>query len=252
MPRMTPESTPPSRDDDPKGPAKGSSRTAPGSSPAVEAYTLGPFATNCYLLGADGHPGCWIVDAGFDPEPLIARVNALNLAPELIVLTHAHVDHIAGLDEVRRAFPGVPVAIHADEAHWLDDPALNLSGPFGEPFRTAPAERLVAHGEVLTLGSRAITVLHTPGHSPGGISLHDADAELAIVGDTLFRESIGRHDFPTSNPAHLADSITRVLYALPDRTTVHPGHGPATTIAHEKRANPFVRADGPTPAMNAG
>lgn len=209
---------------------------------SIESFSLGPFATNCSIVAVDGHPGCWIIDASFEPTTLIERVRARALRPEAIILTHAHIDHIAGLDAVRRAFPGVPVLQHEAEAQWLSDPVLNLSEPFGEPYTTTPAERFLSHGETITLGPSVWKVFHTPGHSPGGISLWCASAGIVIVGDTLFNGSVGRHDFPTSDGAQLARSIRDVLYRLPDATKVYCGHGPSTRIDWEKASNPFVRA----------
>lgn len=210
----------------------------------VECFALGPFATNCYVVheaGAVPGAGCWIVDASFAPGPMIQRVRALGLRPELFVLTHAHLDHIAGLDELREAFPGVQAIIHESEKLFLEDPELNLSAGYGFPVSVRAAEKTLHGGETLTLGESSWKVLHTPGHSPGGITLYCAAAGIALVGDTLFRESIGRYDFPTSDEAELMKSIREVLYRLPDETRVLPGHGPETTIGHEKRGNPFVR-----------
>lgn len=216
---------------------------AGGGAPAVsvESFSLGPFATNCSIVSVEGHGGCWIIDASFEPRRLIERIVARGLKPEVLILTHAHIDHIAGIDDVRRAFPGIPVWQHRDEASWLGDAVLNLSEPFGEPYTTRAADRLLDGGEALTLGGTSWRVLHTPGHSPGGITLWCEAASLAIVGDTLFNGSIGRYDFPTSDGRQLARSIREVLYAMPDETRVYCGHGPSTQIGWEKRSNPFVK-----------
>jgi glyoxylase-like metal-dependent hydrolase (beta-lactamase superfamily II) len=211
----------------------------------VECFPLGPFATNCYLVRATGGTDpapCWFVDASFNPTPMIQRARALALRPELILLTHAHLDHIGGLDQLRQAFPHVPALIHQAEKHFLEDPELNLSAAYGFPVRVRPPDRTLAGGETLTLAGSAWRVLHTPGHSPGGITLHCHEDRIALVGDTLFRQSVGRFDFPTSDQATLERSIRDVLYSLPDDTRVLPGHGEETTIGHEKRHNPFVRA----------
>lgn len=213
----------------------------------VEGFPLGPFETNCYIVYA-GPPGgasgraCWIVDAGFDPEPLIDRVLELGLRPQAIVLTHTHADHIGGIARVLRALPGLPVWVHAEEAAWLADPTLNLSAAAGMSVTAPGADRMLEDGEELELDGSRWRVLHTPGHSPGGITLYNAADGQAIVGDALFNGSVGRTDFPGSDARILARSIKMRLYALPDDTTVFPGHGPPTNIGREKRSNPFVRA----------
>lgn len=214
--------------------------------PGIEGFALGLYGTNCYVVTGPGHAAAserpaWIVDAGLDPQELIASVRGRGLRPELLVLTHAHLDHIAGVGEVRRAFPGIQILVHEAEEAWLNDPLLNLSAMTGEPVTAPGPDRTLREGDVLELGGQAWAVLHTPGHSPGGISLYNAAAGIVIAGDALFAGSIGRTDFPGSDPRTLADSIRRKLYTLPDETIVYPGHGPPTTIGREKRSNPFVR-----------
>jgi hydroxyacylglutathione hydrolase len=213
-------------------------------------FTLGPFETNCYVVWfADSAKSpdsarkeCWIVDASFEPDDLIAFVKAEGLTPVALVLTHAHVDHIAGVADVRRAFAvPPPVWIHEAEKDWLGDPLLNLSGMSGMPVSMGQPDALLHHGDVLTLAGRTWRVLHTPGHSPGGISLVHDDSRTALVGDALFAGSVGRSDFPGSDSRTLAASIRERLYTLPDETTIWPGHGPSSTIGREKRTNPFVR-----------
>jgi glyoxylase-like metal-dependent hydrolase (beta-lactamase superfamily II) len=215
--------------------------TRPNATPIVEGFALGPFATNCYLVRCGGE--AWVVDVSFEPGPMIERARETGDRITRILLTHAHVDHIAGLAEARRAFPEALVAIHPAERSWLANPELNLSVALGEPFSTEPSEDTLEDGQTLEIGGSTWRVVHTPGHSPGGVTLHCPDAGLALVGDTLFEGSIGRYDFPTSDGPTLFRSIQERLYTLPDDTRVLPGHGPETTIGAEKRSNPFVRAD---------
>lgn len=215
--------------------------TEPPGVPLIEGYALGPFQTNCYIIHVPPDPECWIIDASFQPEPLLDRTRDLGLRPSKLILTHAHIDHIAGIPAVLRAFPGLPIIIHEAERNWLTNPRLNLSAAYGEPFTTLPPTELLKGDEQLSLGEARINVLHTPGHSPGGITLYAPDADAAIVGDTLFAGSIGRFDFPTSDEQALYSSIRTHLYTLPDSTQCFPGHGPPTTIGVEKQSNPFVR-----------
>ncbi|MBK7405132.1 MAG: MBL fold metallo-hydrolase [Phycisphaerales bacterium] len=214
----------------------------PTTSPVrFRGFALGPFETNCYVVWTEGARDCWVVDASFEPDPLLAFVRSEGLDPVALLLTHAHVDHIAGIGEVRRAFPGLPVLLHPAEAGWLSDPMLNLSEAMGQPITAPGPDGTLEAGQTLTLGPSTWRVFHTPGHSPGGVTLWCEGAGLALVGDALFAGSIGRTDFPGSSFETLAESIRTQLYTLPDETRALPGHGPATTIGREKRSNPFVR-----------
>jgi len=215
--------------------------------PDIAAFTLGPFATNCYVVRPPEPPikgdvrPCWIIDASFEPARMLKHIADAGLRPEALILTHAHVDHIAGVREVLAAHPGLPVMIHEAEKHWLADPVLNLSAAMGTSVTAPPPTRVLSGGEELTLGSTRWRILHTPGHSPGGIALVDEESRTAIVGDTLFAGSVGRTDFPGSDPEVLERSIRERLYTLAEDTRVLPGHGPETTIGREKASNPFVR-----------
>lgn len=212
-----------------------------GDHPLVKGVALGPFETNCYIVRFPDSPDCWIVDAGFEPEELIDEVRSEQLQPQALILTHAHCDHMAGVSEVRSAFPKLPIWMHAAEADWLNDPLLNLSMMIGIPVTAPRPDRLLADGDELTLAGRHWRVLHTPGHSPGGISLYYAASGVLISGDPLLAGSIGRTDFPGSDHQQLLSSIRTKLYTLPDDTKVYSGHGPTTTIGREKRSNPFAR-----------
>jgi glyoxylase-like metal-dependent hydrolase (beta-lactamase superfamily II) len=210
----------------------------------VARFPLGPYQTNCYVIHqpASASPNaCWIVDASFEPAPLIGYVKSKGLVPAALVLTHAHIDHIAGVKELRSAFAGLPIMIHQAEEDWLNDPVLNLSAFSGMPVTSPAATRVLAEGESLDLPGGPWSVVHTPGHSPGSITLHAGTQEIAFVGDALFAGSIGRTDFPGCSFAELERSIRTKLYTLPGKTTIFPGHGGESTIGEEARSNPFVR-----------
>ena len=208
-------------------------------SPQIEIFCLGQWQTNCFVVHAGGG-SCWLVDAGFSPGPMIAYVRSNNLIPKGVLLTHAHVDHIAGLREVRAAWPSLPILIHPAEVEFLSDPTQNLSLVLDEPIMEPGATGTLEDGQTVVLDGCAFELRHTPGHSPGGVTLYQQNGRVAIVGDTLFAGSIGRTDFPHSNHAHLIASIRKRLFALPDDTRILPGHGPETTIGRERRHNPFL------------
>jgi len=209
----------------------------------IETFTLGMWQTNCYVVHIGEGGDAWVVDAGFDPAPMIDAIKAKQLGVQQVVLTHAHVDHIAGLQEVVDAVDGdPPILIHEAEAAFLTDTTLNLSAMAMMPVVAPEATRLLAGGETLELGPHRFEVRHTPGHSPGGVCLYCEQQGVAIVGDTLFAGSIGRYDFPTSDGPALMRSIRERLLTLPDDTRVLPGHGPATTVGQERRSNPYLQS----------
>lgn len=219
------------------------------STVVVHGEPLGSFETNCYVVatrpsqGATLDTPCWVIDPGQQPARVLQYLRTHNLTPDAILLTHAHVDHIAGLEEVRRAFPSAPVLAHQSERAFYGDPQLNLSAFMGAPITAREPTGFLSHGQELSLNGTTWRVLHTPGHSPGCITFVCDAAKLAIVGDTLFAGSIGRVDFPTSDPALMHRSLHEVLMALPDAVVAHPGHGPATTIGRERGSNPYLRDD---------
>jgi glyoxylase-like metal-dependent hydrolase (beta-lactamase superfamily II) len=151
------------------------------------------------------------------------------------------VDHIAGVDDVRREFPATPVWIHEEEARWLSDAELNLSAAMGAPVTCHGPDRVLHEGDELKLGDTRWRVLHTPGHSPGSIALVCDLAGITLSGDALFAGSIGRTDFPGCDFETLAGSIRTKLYTLAPSTRVLPGHGPETTVGREMQTNPYVR-----------
>lgn len=209
----------------------------------IDTLVLGELEANCYCLRADekAHK-CLLLDPGMNPEPLIRFLEEEGLTPEMIVLTHGHVDHIGGVETVRQRWPKVQVAIHADDGGMLTDPNENLSILAGTMVQTRPAEVLLSEEEkFLSTAGLRFQILHTPGHTRGGICLYSAADETIFAGDTLFAGSVGRADLPGGDFEQLISGIRQKLLILPEQTKVYPGHGPATSIRNEKKHNPFLR-----------
>jgi hydroxyacylglutathione hydrolase len=204
----------------------------------IEALTLGPIQTNAYLLSNPETGKGIIIDPGMNPGPLIKRI--ANLDIEAILLTHAHFDHIGGVEEIRK-LKKCPVYIHDLEADWLTNPKKNGSARWpdlGAPIIAEPAEYALDEGQMLEFLGIKLKVYHTPGHSPGSVSFM-YDNHL-FGGDVLFRMSVGRTDLPGGDSNTLLDSIQGKLFELDDEVIVYPGHGPKTTIGYERDNNPYV------------
>jgi hydroxyacylglutathione hydrolase len=208
----------------------------------IDRLILGEFQTNCYVVRQDeAAVDCVVTDPGLDPDALLAFLSQHQLNPVAVILTHGHVDHIAGVPALRQEYPDIRVYIHKADAGLLADPEANLSAAFGVPVETEPAEVLLQEGDTIDEAGVRLKVLHTPGHTRGGICLYAESDTLVFSGDALFADSVGRADFLGGDMDQLIDSIRTKLLTLPDKTVVYPGHGMRTTIAREKRVNPYVR-----------
>jgi len=200
----------------------------------LKKLIVGPFASNCYIVGSESDNEGMIIDPGASAKQILSTVKELGLNIRLIVLTHGHMDHIGAVKGVKEA-TGAEVAIHTDDARFLR--RLSLSTIYNFSFPSTP-DRLLGDGDSIDVGDLHFTVLHTPGHSPGGICL--LGHGVLFSGDTLFNHGIGRTDFPGASHNQLMNSIYTKLMTLPDDTVVYPGHGPDTTIGTERRENPFL------------
>lgn len=203
----------------------------------IETLVVGPLQVNCFIIACEVTRLALVVDPGDDAERILAALTARKLKVVSVVNTHGHFDHVGGNRRLVEA-TGAELLLHEADLPILRRARDHAAGyglvSAGSPEPTC----FLKDGEVLTVGELKVSVIATPGHSPGGISLHVAGHLFA--GDTLFADSVGRTDLPGSNHGALVKSIREKLFVLPEATVVHPGHGPDTTIGREKRHNPFV------------
>lgn len=203
----------------------------------VDVFPVGPLQVNCTILGCPAtHKGV-VIDPGSDPDKVLAAVEKHGLSVELILNTHGHFDHV-GANAALKEATGAPLLIHHADVPMLGMASAQASA-YGLSTQDSPApDRELQGGETLNFGELSLEVLHTPGHSPGGVCFYREG--VLVSGDTLFAGSVGRTDLPGGNHTQLLQSIKDKLAGLPPQTRVIPGHGPLTQIAHELKYNPFL------------
>lgn len=204
----------------------------------LKCIVVGSFGANCYVIGCEETKEAAVIDPGGEVKVILNELKQKGLDLKYIINTHGHIDHIGGNDELREA-TGAKLMIHELDAPMLAEPRMNFSGMMGRSHGFKPADTLLSEGDVIEVGNVKLEVLHTPGHTRGGICL--STKGMVFTGDTLFNESIGRTDFPGGNYEDIINSIMVKLMPFPDETIVHPGHMGSSTIGHERRYNPFLR-----------
>lgn len=204
----------------------------------IEKFVTGIISTNCYLAVNEETKQAVVIDPAACPASLMKHVKAEGLHIEAILLTHAHFDHIMGIDGFLKEFK-VPVYVQEEDLKMLEDPELNQSSVYTAGYVFSGAEG-IRDGQILELAGFRFRTLHTPGHTPGGCCYYVQEEGVLFSGDTLFQNSVGRTDFPGSSTGALIRGIREKLMVLPEDTLVYPGHMGETTIGHEKQCNPFI------------
>ena len=210
----------------------------------VIAFELGPLATMTYIVNAVGGESAAVVDPAAPVGPIAARLDEAGLAPEAMLLTHGHGDHISGVTGLREIYPRVRIVVGGKDAGLLTDPVANFSLVFGGAVKSPPADFLVTDGASVNAAGLEFSVIGLPGHSRGGVGYFlrpetTGGAGVLFVGDTVFAGSVGRTDFPGGDVETLVRSIREEILSLEDETVLYPGHGPVTTVGRERRTNPF-------------
>lgn len=203
----------------------------------IQSFAVMPFDENCYVVYDDTHEGV-VIDPGGMADEILSYIRETGLSIKAVLNTHGHCDHIGADDAIRDATKA-PLYIHKEDAPMLGDVKLNLSAFMGFRALARPAEHLLSEGDEISFGQSKLEVLHTPGHSKGGVCF--VGDGVAFTGDTLFAGSIGRSDFPGGSEVELIGNIKKRLLVLPDETKVYSGHGPSSEIAWERAHNPFLQ-----------
>ena len=203
----------------------------------IQSFAVMPFDENCYVVSDETGEGV-VIDPGGMAKQILSYIREAKLSIKAVLDTHGHCDHIGANDEIRDE-TGAPLYIHNEDAAMISDMKLNLSAFMGFRVISRPAEHLLSEGDKISFGQTELEVIHTPGHTKGGVCF--VGEGVAFTGDTLFAGSIGRSDFPGGSEVELIGNIKKKLLVLPDETKVYSGHGPSSEIGWERQCNPFLQ-----------
>ena len=203
----------------------------------IQSFAVMPFDENCYVVSDDTGEGV-VIDPGGMAKEILAYIREAKLSIKAVLDTHGHCDHIGANDAIRDATE-TPLYIHKEDGAMISDIRLNLSAFMGFKVISRPAEHLLSEGDKISFGNSELEVIHTPGHTKGGVCF--VGDGVAFTGDTLFAGSIGRSDFPGGSEVELIGNIKKKLLALPDETKVYSGHGPSSEIGWERKCNPYLQ-----------
>ena len=203
-----------------------------------KGLTVGLLEVNCYIIGDEETKEAVVIDPGGDEDEILEVLNYHQLNLKYIIDTHGHFDHVDANQPLKEA-TGAQVLIHELDARMLSQPSADAMFFTGNRLRLSQADILLKEGDVISFGKYRLQVLHTPGHTPGSISLVMEGHTYVYVGDLLFAGSIGRTDFPGGSFEALINAVRTKIFPLGDNYNVYPGHGPITTVGHERRYNPF-------------
>ncbi|MGI6453500.1 MAG: MBL fold metallo-hydrolase [Syntrophomonadaceae bacterium] len=205
----------------------------------LKGLVVSSMAVNCYFVGCEETREVAVIDPGGEPGTILKYLEKEKLKPIYIINTHGHIDHIGGNQKIKEA-TGAKILIHEKDATMLENPRSSFAILLGSQIKAAPADQLLKDGDIIKIGNTVkLKVIHTPGHTPGGICL--STDNIIFVGDTLFQGSIGRTDLPGGSYSQLINAIKERLLPFDDDVVCYPGHGPATTIGFERKHNPFLR-----------
>ena len=203
----------------------------------IQSFAVMPFDENCYVVSDDTGEGV-VIDPGGMAKEILAYIREAKLSIKAVLDTHGHCDHIGANDAIRDATEA-PLYIHKEDGAMISDIRLNLSAFMGFKVISRPAEHLLSEGDKISFGNSELEVIHTPGHTKGGVCF--VGDGVAFTGDTLFAGSIGRSDFPGGSEVELIGNIKKKLLALPDEMKVYSGHGPSSEIGWERKCNPYLQ-----------